>query len=81
MLDRRRTARLRSLKSARVDFHPHWPTIDCVVRNFSDQGACIEMAGEFNTGLEFDVTFLTTREKRACRQVWRNENRLGVAFA
>ena len=80
MLDRRRAQRLRSLKSARIDFNPHWPPIDCVVRNVSPLGACIEMGGGFNTSIEFDLTFLTAQEKRACRQIWRRDNRLGVEF-
>ena len=80
MLDRRRAPRLPSLKSARIDFNPHWPPIDCVVRNFSDLGACIEMAGGFNTSIEFDLTFVSARKTRSCRQVWRRDNRLGVAF-
>jgi hypothetical protein len=80
MLDRRRAPRLRSLKSGRIDFNPHWPPIDCVIRDVSDTGACIEMAGEFNTSLEFELTFLTARETRMCRQVWRRDNRLGVVF-
>jgi hypothetical protein len=80
MLDRRRTPRLRSLKSGRIDFNPHWPQIDCIVRNVSDRGACIEMPGQFNTSLEFDLVFTTAQEKRACRQIWRRDNRLGVEY-
>jgi hypothetical protein len=80
MFDRRRTPRLRSLKSARIDFNPHWPPIDCVVRNISDRGAQIEIPGEFNTTLEFELTFLRAHEKRSCRQIWRRGNSLGVAF-
>jgi hypothetical protein len=80
MLDRRRAPRLRSLKPARIDFNPHWPPIECVVRNLTDLGACIEMAGGFNTSIEFDLTFLSAQEKRACRQIWRHDNRLGVEF-
>lgn len=45
MLDRRQTPRLRSLKGARILFNPHWPAIDCVVRNLSRAGACLEMQG------------------------------------
>ena len=80
MLDRRRTPRLRSLKSARIDFNPHWPPIDCVVRNFSNLGACVELTGGFNTSLEFNLVFVSAQETRACRQIWRRDNKLGVAF-
>jgi len=38
------------------------------------------MAGGFNTSIEFDLTFVSARETRSCRQVWRRDNRLGVAF-
>jgi hypothetical protein len=80
MLDRRRAPRLRSLKSARIDFNPHWPPIDCVVRNVSSEGACIELPGAFNTSIDFDLTFLGAQKQHACRQIWRRENRLGVEF-
>jgi hypothetical protein len=80
MLDRRRAPRLRSLKSGRIDFHPHWPPIDCVVRNVSDLGACLELEGDHNTGVAFDLIFVTAQEKRVCRHVWRRDNRLGVEF-
>ena len=80
MLDRRKTPRLRSFKGARILFHPHWPAIDCTVRNLSGTGACVEMPGEFNTALQFDLAFLQEKETRACRQVWRQGNRIGVAF-
>lgn len=81
MQDRRRAPRVSTRKAVRIDMHPRWPTIDCMVRNISGQGACIEMSGEFNTSLNFDLITLANHSKRACRQVWRQGNRLGVAFA
>jgi hypothetical protein len=72
---------MRSYKGARITFNRHWPEIDCTVRNLSTAGAFIEMQGEFNTSLEFDLTFVQENERRACRQIWRQGNRLGVAFA
>lgn len=81
MLDRRKTQRMRSFKGARIVFHPNWPVIDCTVRNLSCAGACIEMQGEYNTSLEFELTFLQDDERRTCRQVWRQGTKLGVAFA
>jgi hypothetical protein len=80
MLDRRQSPRLRSFKEGRILFNPHWPVIDCTVRNVSGAGACVEMKGEFNTSLEFELTFVQDKATRACRQVWRQGNRIGVAF-
>jgi hypothetical protein len=81
MLDRRRTSRLRSFKGARIDFHAYWPPINCTVRNLSPGGACLEMAGDYNTTLEFALIFTQDNDKRVCRQVWRQGTRVGVAFA
>jgi hypothetical protein len=80
MLDRRRAPRLPSVKAARIDFNRHWPPIDCVVRNFTDLGACIELNGGFNTSIEFNLTFVSARETRACRPIWRRDKMLGVAL-
>ena len=80
MLDRRTTPRLRSFKGARIIFHSHWPAIDCTVRTLSGTGACVKMQGEFNTALQFELTFLLEKETRACRQVWQQGHRIGVAF-
>jgi hypothetical protein len=80
MLDRRKTPRLKSFKGARVDFHAHWPPINCTVRNLSRAGACLELEGDYNTALEFALIFTQNQEQRACRQVWRQGARIGVAF-
>jgi hypothetical protein len=81
MLDRRKTRRMRSFKGARIVFNTHWPAIDCTVRNLSTSGACVEMQGEFNTSLEFELAILQDNERHTCRQVWRQGTKLGVAFA
>jgi hypothetical protein len=81
MLDRRKFPRLRSLKSAQIVFHPHWPPIDCVVRNFTADGACLEMQDPSNVPLAFDVMFTQGLIKLPSRQVWRSQTRIGVAFA
>ncbi len=80
MQDRRTAPRLRSLKGGRIEFNRHWPPVECVVRNLSRQGACLEIDGQYNTSLEFSLTFLQANETRSCRQIWRQDNRIGVAF-
>jgi hypothetical protein len=80
MIERRKIPRLRSLKSAQIFFHRHWPPIDCVVRNLTADGACLEMAGPSNITLAFDLMFTQDRIERLSRQVWRSKTRIGVAF-
>jgi hypothetical protein len=80
MQDRRQMPRLRSLKGGRIEFNRHWPPVECVVRNISKHGACLEIDGQYNTSLEFNLTFLQANDTRACRQIWRQDGRIGVAF-
>lgn len=80
MQDRRKMPRLRALKSARIDMHSRWPTIECTLRNLSAKGAGLEISGGFNTSLEYDLVLLSSRQTRACRQVWRDGDRIGVVF-
>lgn len=80
MLDRRKSQRMRSYRGGRIVFNRHWPEIDCTVRNLSASGAFLELSGEYNTALEFDLTFVREHETRPCRQVWREGNRIGAAF-
>ncbi len=81
MRDRRTAPRISTRKAVRIDMHPRWPTIDCMVRNISPNGAYIEMPDAYNTSLAFDLVFVAVSHRRACRQVWRQGNRLGVEFA
>ena len=43
-MERRRQARARTLKSARILFNQHHSVIDCTVRNLSPEGACLNVA-------------------------------------
>jgi len=81
MLDRRSEPRISTRREVRIDMHPRWPAINCVVRNISPKGAYIELPDESNTSLAFDLIFVAISHRRACRQIWRQNNRLGVEFA
>jgi len=81
MMDRRKTPRLRSYKTGRIRFHRDWPIVDCTVRNLSPAGACVDMPGEFNITLGFELTLPRENKAYACRQVWRQGSRIGVAFS
>lgn len=80
MQDRRKSQRLRSFKGGRIRFHRDWPLVDCAVRNLSIAGACLDLPGEFNITLGFELTLSSEKKTRACRQIWRQGNRVGVAF-
>jgi hypothetical protein len=80
MQHRRKSPRLRSFKAGRIRFHRDWPIVDCAVRNLSVAGACLDLPGEFNLSLGFELTLPIEKKTRTCRQIWRQGTRVGVAF-
>jgi hypothetical protein len=81
MQERRRYHRTQVQKPAKIIFRANYSLIDCVVRDVSIGGACLELANPATVPDEFDLTFDTARTLRACRVAWRSACRVGVAFA
>jgi hypothetical protein len=79
-VERRRNARARTLKSARIVFNHHRSVIDCTVRDLSPLGACLKVASAIGIPEEFDVIFDADHSIRPCRVIWHKETQLGVAF-
>ena len=55
-------------------------TVDGIVRDFSDRGACLQLASTVGLPDEFDLTFDTGRTLRRCRIVWQSPSNVGVFF-
>jgi hypothetical protein len=81
MQERRRYHRTQVQKPAKIVFRTDYSLIDCLVRDVSIGGACLELNNTAAVPDEFDLTFDTARTLRACRVAWRSESRVGVAFA
>jgi hypothetical protein len=77
--ERRREARQRTLKAGKIVFNRDFSVFDCVVRNLTRSGACLEVAGTLGVPATFELR-LADGTKYNCRLVWRFENRIGVAF-
>jgi hypothetical protein len=77
--DRRNRARMRALKSAKIVFNNRWSIIDCMVRNLSDTGCCLQIGDPVGVPDKFELEVGGT--KHACKVVWRTDNRVGVQFA
>ena len=80
-MERRRTARARTLKAARILFNHHRSVIDCTVRNLSPIGACLHVASAIGIPDKFDVIFDADQSMRPCRVVWHKEKQIGIEFA
>jgi len=78
--EHRNAARNRVLKGARIVFKGHAATMDCVVRNLSDRGACLNVGSPIGIPDSFDL-MLDDASVRHCRVAWRKATQIGVAFA
>lgn len=80
MDDRRKFPRVPTLKAGRIEFNRRLNVVDCVVRNMSDGGACIQVEDTGWLPATFDLAVPIDGLKRACRVAWRSADKLGVAY-
>ncbi|MGN6570688.1 MAG: PilZ domain-containing protein [Pseudolabrys sp.] len=80
MQDRRSAPRHRTFKGGSISFDL-FAGIECVVRNLSETGACIEMDCPGSLPQDFSLVIKPENTRRACHLVWRTDNRLGVRFS
>lgn len=80
MLERRDTQRHRTFKGGSISFD-RYAGIECVVRNLSEHGACLELDSPGSVPADFSLIIRPENVRRACHLVWRAEHRLGVRFS
>lgn len=80
MDDRRRQTRSRTFKSGTISLGA--VSVDCLIRNLSKIGACLELKGSSAT-LPDDFKLIIKPESlfRTCKVMWRDGHRIGVAFS
>jgi PilZ domain len=79
MVEYRKHPRHRTLKSGKIIYNRRLTVIDCVIRNLSHGGACLEVDTHFLPD-EFDLSIPIDCAKYHCRVAWRTPSRIGVAF-
>ena len=79
--NRRNVTRTRISRSAKIIAPRRSQIIHCTVQNITSGGACLKLANTYGIPENFDLTFECGRTRRACRVVWRTDDKLGVAFA
>lgn len=80
MLERRGTQRHRTFKGGSISFD-RYAGIECVVRNLSARGACLELDSPGSVPEDFSLIIRPENIRRSCHLVWRAEHRLGVRFS
>lgn len=80
-MDERRTIqRSRMLRGGKILLHHKSSVINCTVRNFSLEGACLQVASVIGIPVEFDLAIDGEETSRSCRVIWQSETRLGISF-
>lgn len=79
MDDRRHEPRSRAFKSGTISVGAG--CVECLIRNFSKAGACLEIKGN-TTAVPNDFKLIIKPESlfRTCKVIWRNRDRIGVVF-
>jgi ribosomal protein S1 len=79
MLERRKSARLRVLKNAKLIVEKS-SVIDCVVRNITSVGARVMIPNTTGLPEKLEMTFDRGQTIRSCRVIWRTLNETGIEF-
>ncbi|HWX62583.1 PilZ domain-containing protein [Bradyrhizobium sp.] len=80
MQDRRHSVRDKVLYGGVAGVGESGGTMDCVVRNFSERGACVEFDSRSRLPEEIELTIARKGRSFIARIIWRQANRLGLAF-
>jgi hypothetical protein len=80
MLDRRQSVRDRVIFGSVASINERGSTMDCVVRNLSKGGACVEFDETARLPDEMRVTILQKDCSFFARTMWRRAGRVGLAF-
>jgi PilZ domain-containing protein len=80
MLDRRQSPRDKVLYGGVAGINERGSTMDCVVRNISAGGACVEFDQTAKLPEEINLTVAHKGRSFLAKMVWRQANRVGLAF-
>src|SRR5580698_10504193 len=78
--ERRKVDRHRSLLQGKILINARRSVIDCIVRNLSENGACIQVASTAGVPPAFELQVGDEATIRSCVAIWHGENRIGVEF-
>lgn len=78
-LEQRRAKRTETRKAGRIVLG-NGLGLRCMIRNQSDDGACLHVTSHFGIPQEIMLEIEGEQSKRPCRIVWRSNNQLGVIF-
>jgi len=79
MQDRRANVRDKVIFGGVAEFNDT-ATMDCVVRNFSEHGACVEVEPSAQIPQQMNLTIARKGRSFLAQMIWRQADRVGLAF-
>ena len=79
--ERRHGQRRRTLFAGKIVFNQRSSVLNCVVRNLSDSGACLEIDSTIACPDRFELVIETANVRAEYQVVWRRGKRSGVSRA
>jgi hypothetical protein len=80
MRDRRKTTRTRTYLGAQIAFNQRSSVMDCLIRNFSSDGAKLLFSNSVTVPQEFDLSIPKQERTLRVRIIWRRADEVGVAI-
>lgn len=80
MQDRRQIVRNKVLLGGVAELNDSGSTMDCVVRNFSEYGACVELDPSAKLPNRMKLAIARKERSFLAQLIWRQANRVGLAF-
>ena len=80
MRDRRKTVRTRAYLGAQIAFNQRSCVMDCLIHNFSPEGAKLVFSNTVTVPQEFDLSIPKQEQTLRVRMVWRRADEVGVAI-
>jgi PilZ domain len=80
MQDRRQSAREKVLFGGVAEISEGGPVVNCVVRNFSEDGACVEFNSPQHIPDAMNLAIARKGRSYLATMIWRQANRVGLAL-
>ncbi|WP_026379564.1 PilZ domain-containing protein [Afifella pfennigii] len=78
--EKRSQHRARALKGAKIVLNSRHSTIDCLVRDLSEDGAKLKVEDPLNVPESFELLMGADESLRRARVIWREGQFVGVKF-
>ncbi|HVV91986.1 MAG TPA: PilZ domain-containing protein [Hyphomicrobiales bacterium] len=80
MLERRKHGRMRSYLGGRISYGNGSCVVNCLVRNYAEEGALLDLSSTGTMPSDFDLDIVRKDVRVHARMAWRTADRMGVRF-